>query len=85
MASIRGALAAAAGFAVAVLAYQVGHTQGKGNRAPRYGDGSGLPANCRALIQANIDGARAGRFSHEEALRSIERNCGVAGSLWSER
>lgn len=51
------------------------------NAAPRYGD-LGLPSNCRALVQENINGYRSKKFTAEEAFGSIERNCGVVGGLW---
>lgn len=48
-----------------------------------YGD-SGRPKNCRAIIQANIDGVRYGKFPAEDGLASIERNCGALSSGWKE-
>ena len=51
------------------------------NDKPRYGN-SGLPTNCRALIQANIDGVIAGTYTAYEALGSIDRNCSANGPLW---
>lgn len=53
------------------------------NDKPRYGE-SGLPSNCRALVQANIDGWRAKQYTAEEAMYSLERNCGAAGALWEK-
>ncbi len=46
-----------------------------------YGD-SGLPKNCRAIIKGNVDGWRSGAFTAEEALGSIDRNCGENGYSW---
>jgi hypothetical protein len=51
------------------------------NAKPTYGD-TGLPKNCRAIIQANVDGWRSGKWSAENALDSIERNCGAQGYSW---
>ncbi|MGO1061533.1 kynureninase [Acinetobacter lwoffii] len=54
---------------------------GNPNSKPTYGD-YGLPKNCRALIQANIDGWRSKQYTAEEAMNSIERNCGANGKNW---
>lgn len=51
------------------------------NAKPTYGD-TGLPKNCRAIIQANVDGWRERRFTADGALNSIERNCGMHGYSW---
>ena len=51
------------------------------NAAPRYG-ASGLPENCRALIAANVQGYRDKAYTADEALGSIERNCGAFGGIW---
>ena len=53
------------------------------NTAPIYGD-SGLPKNCRAIISENIRGWRSGIYSAEDALESIDRNCGEQGYSWGE-
>lgn len=53
------------------------------NAKPTYGD-SGAPKNCRAIIQANIEGWRSQQYSAEDALASIERNCGANGYSWEE-
>lgn len=42
-----------------------------------YGAKSGLPANCRAYVQVVIDDYRSGRYSADEAMRGLERNCGL--------
>lgn len=54
---------------------------GDKNAKLEYGD-SGYPSNCRALIKANIDGWRSGEYKADEALNSIDRNCGENGSTW---
>lgn len=53
------------------------------NANPTYGK-TGLPKNCRAIIQANIDGYVGRQFSADEALGSISRNCGRYGYGWDE-
>jgi hypothetical protein len=54
---------------------------GDPNEKPTYGD-TGLPKNCRAIIKANVDGWRAGQYSAEETMGSIDRNCGEYGYSW---
>ncbi|KAB7765376.1 hypothetical protein CEK68_11795 [Xanthomonas sp. LMG 12461] len=51
------------------------------NSRDTYGD-TGLPKNCRAIVQANIDGYRSGQFTAQEAMSSLERNCGAHGYSW---
>lgn len=58
-----------------------------------YGD-TGLPKNCRAIVQANIDMYKQTAYSdssYEQKLRaaddvmqSLERNCGSHGKSWEE-
>lgn len=43
---------------------------------------TGLPKNCRAIIKADIDSYKKGVFSAEDALDSINRNCGEFGYSW---
>lgn len=57
---------------------------GDPNAAPLYGESSGLPKNCRAIVQSNIDGYRSGAYTADEAMASLERNCGLNGHSWSE-
>lgn len=64
----------------ALIGYGI-HAPADTNARPTYG-ANGLPKNCRALIQANLDGIRNRQFSSTEALVSIERNCGALGSNW---
>lgn len=54
----------------------------KSNDKPRYGKDTGLPTNCRALVQANIDGFRNGTYKANEIIDSLERNCGANGYTW---
>ena len=49
----------------------------------KYGS-TGLPKNCRAIIKANIDSYKEGEYSAEDALDSIDRNCGEFGYSWEE-
>lgn len=45
---------------------------------------NGFPSNCRALVQANIDGWRSGEYKAENIIASLERNCGAMGQLWDQ-
>lgn len=54
------------------------------NAEPVYGKESGLPVNCRAYVQASIDGYRARQFSADAAMNGLERNCGLHGHAWKE-
>jgi hypothetical protein len=54
------------------------------NGRPTYNASTGLPTNCRAIIQANIDGWKAKRYTAEDAFDSIERNCGANGHSWGK-
>jgi hypothetical protein len=62
----------------------ISYTFGIGNQELRYGK-SGYPKNCRALITDNIRGFEQNTYTAEEALKSIDRNCGQFGLIWSER
>lgn len=64
-----------------VLLFSCGLAGCDSNSKPTYGD-TGLPKNCRAIIQANIDGWRAGQYSCADAMASIERDCGANGYSW---
>lgn len=55
------------------------------NQFPTYGEETGLPKNCRAIIAANINSVNAGEFTAEEALLSIDRNCGEFGYSWEQQ
>lgn len=54
---------------------------GDPNDKPTYGE-TGLPKNCRAIVQANIDGYRSKQYTADEAMSSLERNCGASGYSW---
>jgi hypothetical protein len=51
------------------------------NDGLRYGD-TGLPQNCRAIVKANYEGWVLKDYTAEEALGSINRNCGEFGYSW---
>jgi len=51
------------------------------NAKAEYGD-SGMPKNCRAYVQSTIDGYKAKRYTADEAMTGLERNCGEHGSSW---
>jgi len=60
-----------------------GCSQAGDNSKPRYGE-TGLPKNCRAIVQANIDGYRSKQYTADEVMASLERNCGISGYAWEE-
>lgn len=51
------------------------------NSKPTYGE-TGLPKNCRAIVQNAIDEWRKGKYSTEDTMDSLERNCGENGYSW---
>ena len=67
-----------------IIIYNIGYKNGIGNQTLEYG-ATGFPKNCRALITANLNGVALGQYTQEEALWSIERNCGAQGYIWNER
>ena len=52
------------------------------NEKPMYGDGTGMPVNCRAYVQVAVDGYRAKQYTAEETMAGLERNCGANGGIW---
>lgn len=52
------------------------------NDKPVYGEATGLPVNCRAYVQVAVDGYRAKRYTAEETMAGLERNCGANGGIW---
>jgi len=52
------------------------------NAKPIYGKESGLPANCRAYVQVVVDSYRARKYSADESMNALERNCGINGISW---
>ena len=63
----------------------------KPNGKPTYGE-TGLPKNCRAIIQSNLDEYRKIRATHDDyeiqlmkiddVFNSLGRNCGAYGYSW---
>lgn len=51
------------------------------NEKPIY-DKAGLPINCRAYVQEAVDGYRSKKYTGDEAMDGLERNCGAAGHSW---
>lgn len=67
---------------VAGLAFWLGtRTQHDPNDLPTFGK-TGLPTNCRSLVQMAVDGWKNKVYSASEAMASLERNCGADGQLW---
>lgn len=58
---------------------------GDPNSEPKFGADYGLPANCRAFVQYAIDSYREKKYTADQTFNSLERNCGIAGALWSHR
>ncbi len=58
---------------------------GDPNAKAEYGESSGLPKNCRAIVQANFDGYRSGQYTADEVVSSLERNCGANGHSWGHQ
>lgn len=65
-----------------VVGWYFGSTSAKTNEKAVYGRDLGLPVNCRAYVQASIDGLRRGEYSFDDGLAGLERNCGAYGHLW---
>jgi len=64
--------------------FLLGYHFGIGNQTPKYGK-TGLPKNCKALIMDNLTGVALQKYTPEDALDSINRNCGANGLIWAER
>lgn len=54
------------------------------NSKPTYGEETGLPKNCRAIVQDSIDAYRANKYPTDEIFASLERNCGANGYSWGK-
>ena len=52
------------------------------NKEAEYGEDFGLPINCRAYVQASVDGFRRGEYEAKETINGLERNCGANGHAW---
>lgn len=55
---------------------------GDPNAKPIYGKETGLPVNCRAYVQAVIDGYRSKQYTADESFNALQRNCGANGQIW---
>lgn len=69
---------------VVAAAFLAGCVAEDPNAKPTFGEESGLPKNCRAIVQSNIDSYRSGGSTAEDAMNSLERNCGTYGYSWGE-
>lgn len=67
-----------------IVGFFLGRLFGIGNQTAEYSE-DGYPVNCRALIADNIKGYSLGDFTAEDALNSIDRNCGRFGIIWHVR
>jgi len=54
------------------------------NSKPTFGEETGLPKNCRAIVQANIDSYHSKEYTADEVMNSLERNCGANGHSWGQ-
>lgn len=52
------------------------------NSSLKYGSETGAPKNCRAIIKENVDAWRGHKYSIEDIMESIDRNCGEFGISW---
>lgn len=70
--------------AIAALTMLSGCERLDDNAKPIYGKDTGLPVNCRAYVQEVVDSYRAKRYSAEDSMAGLERNCGMHGSAWKD-
>lgn len=63
----------------------VGCGGGDPNAVPRFNPSNGLPINCRAYVQVVIDGYRSGKYTADESMAGLERNCGLLGPAWNPK
>jgi len=69
---------------VAIICFGVGwYANQDTNQSSEYSN-RGAPTNCRALIAENISGWNIDKYTAQDALDSIERNCGRNGYLWGD-
>lgn len=52
------------------------------NSSLKYGSETRAPKNCRAIIKENVDAWHSRKYSAENVLESIDRNCGEFGISW---
>ena len=69
---------------ILISVYFIGKNNGDPNRELIYGS-TGLPRNCRAIVKENYEGWEMGGFTADDALASINRNCGADGYSWGLR
>ncbi len=55
------------------------------NAKPVYGEKTGLPVNCRAYVQAVVDGYKSKQYSADDSMAGLERNCGLYGMSWKDK
>lgn len=55
------------------------------NSKPEYGSDTGLPKNCRAYVQVAVNDYKAKRYTADEVMEGLERNCGEHGITWSSQ
>ena len=63
-----------------LIGYFVFHSEDTNSKLI-YGN-TGLPKNCRAIVKENYEGWYLKEYTAEEALDSINRNCGEFGFSW---
>lgn len=68
-------------FVVGILIGAIAFNNKNPNAQLEYGS-SGLPKNCRAIIYENYKEYSAHEYTAEEAIDSINRNCGKDGYSW---
>lgn len=69
------------GGALALVTLLVGCGSDDNDKAV-YGESTGLPVNCRAYVQVAVDAYRVKRYTAEETMAGLERNCGTNGGIW---
>ncbi len=73
-----------AGWIVAGIIFAVAHwgSAFDDNKEAEYGEDFGAPINCRAYVQASVDGFRSGEYDASAVMNGLERNCGANGASW---
>ena len=76
-----------AGWTVAAIIFAVAYWGSffDDNKEAVYGSDFGLPVNCRAYVQASVDGFRSGIYEANETINGLERNCGANGNAWKNK
>jgi hypothetical protein len=74
-----------AAVAALLIGVMVGRMTAPGdpNSSPTYGD-TGLPKNCRAVVQSSIDAWQLKQYSADDIFASLSRNCGANGYSWGK-